>query len=93
VRENAFDTLVHVVEIVSGKPFDQFVKERLFDPLGMKNTFFYSAKKRSDIATLYRHNDSGALGSAWMAASIETAVIRPVLNPLRRTPPLTSGCS
>jgi CubicO group peptidase (beta-lactamase class C family) len=57
----AFDTLVRVVEIVSGKPFDEFAKERLFDPLGMKNTFFYSAKKRSDIATLYRHNDSGAL--------------------------------
>lgn len=57
----AFDTLVHVVEIVSGKPFDEFAKERLFEPLGMKNTFFYSGKKRSDIATLYKHGDNGAL--------------------------------
>ena len=57
----AFDTLVHVVEIVSGKPFDEFAKERIFDPLGMKNTFFYSAKKRSDVATLYRHNDKSVL--------------------------------
>ena len=57
----AFDTLVHVVEIVSGQPFDEFAKARIFDPLGMKNTFFYSSKKRSDVATLYRHNDSGGL--------------------------------
>jgi CubicO group peptidase (beta-lactamase class C family) len=29
-----------VVEKVSGKPFDAFLKERVFDPLGMKNTGF-----------------------------------------------------
>jgi len=57
----AFDTLVHVVEIVSGQPFDAFAKAHIFDPLGMKNTFFYSSKTRSDIATLYKHGDGGAL--------------------------------
>jgi CubicO group peptidase (beta-lactamase class C family) len=58
--QNSF-VAVRPGEIASGKPFDQFAKERIFDPLGMKNTFFYSGKKRPDIATLYSHNDKGAL--------------------------------
>lgn len=36
----ALDVLGFVVETVSGKPFDVFLKERLFDPLGMVDTGF-----------------------------------------------------
>lgn len=32
------DIAARLVEIFSGQPFDQFLKERLFDPLGMKDT-------------------------------------------------------
>jgi CubicO group peptidase (beta-lactamase class C family) len=39
-----FDTLARVVEITSGMPYDQFAKQRIFDPLGMKDTFFYPAE-------------------------------------------------
>jgi CubicO group peptidase (beta-lactamase class C family) len=35
------DVLGYLIEIVSGTPFDKFLKTRLFDPLGMKDTFFY----------------------------------------------------
>jgi CubicO group peptidase (beta-lactamase class C family) len=35
-----FDTLLRIVEIASGQPADQFLKQRVFDPLGMKDTFF-----------------------------------------------------
>ncbi|QHT69566.1 beta-lactamase family protein [Rhodocytophaga rosea] len=35
------DVLGYLVEIWSGKPFDVFLKERLFDPLGMNDTYFY----------------------------------------------------
>jgi CubicO group peptidase (beta-lactamase class C family) len=35
-----FDTLGRIVEIASGQTFDQFLKQRIFDPLGMKDTFF-----------------------------------------------------
>ena len=31
-----FDTLGRIVEITSGQPFDQFLRQRVFDPLGMK---------------------------------------------------------
>jgi CubicO group peptidase (beta-lactamase class C family) len=48
-----FDVLVRVAEIASGMPFDQFAKQRIFDPLGMKDTFFYPADGNPRIATLY----------------------------------------
>jgi CubicO group peptidase (beta-lactamase class C family) len=35
-----FDTLGRIVEVASGLPFDQFLKQRMFAPLGMKDTFF-----------------------------------------------------
>jgi CubicO group peptidase (beta-lactamase class C family) len=35
------DVLGYLVEIVSGMPFDTFLQNRLFDPLGMKDTGFY----------------------------------------------------
>ena len=35
-------------------PFDQFAKQRIFDPLGMKDTFFYPAEGNPRMATLYR---------------------------------------
>jgi CubicO group peptidase (beta-lactamase class C family) len=36
-----FDVLLHIVEVASGQPADVFLKTRIFDPLGMKDTFFY----------------------------------------------------
>ncbi|MDG1571226.1 serine hydrolase [Robiginitalea sp. M366] len=35
------DVLGRLVEIVSGQPFDAFLKTRIFDPLGMSDTWFY----------------------------------------------------
>lgn len=35
------DVLGYFIEIVSGMPFDQFLRTRLFDPLGMNDTWFY----------------------------------------------------
>jgi CubicO group peptidase (beta-lactamase class C family) len=35
------DVLGRVIEVVEGKPLAQVFKERLFDPLGMKDTSFY----------------------------------------------------
>jgi CubicO group peptidase (beta-lactamase class C family) len=49
-----FDTLLRVVEIASGQPADQFLKQRIFDPLGMKDTFFYPADGNPRLVTLYR---------------------------------------
>ena len=40
------DVLGCLVEVVSGMPFDEFLRKRLFDPLGMKDTWFYLPKDR-----------------------------------------------
>ena len=36
----ALDVIARIIEIESGMPFDQFVKERIFEPLGMNDTFW-----------------------------------------------------
>ncbi len=33
-----FNTAGRIIEVISGMPYEQFVKERIFDPCGMKNT-------------------------------------------------------
>ena len=35
-----FDTLGRIIEIAWGQPLNRFFQERIFDPLGMKDTFF-----------------------------------------------------
>ena len=52
-----------IVEVVSGMPFDVFVQQRLFDPLGMKDTTFYPTDaQRPRMVTAYTKNaTSGAL--------------------------------
>jgi CubicO group peptidase (beta-lactamase class C family) len=62
-----FDTLARVVEIVSGMPFDQFTKTRMFDPLGMKDTFFYPADGNPRMATRYARGQSGQLEKQGLA--------------------------
>lgn len=37
----SIDVLGYFIEVVSGMPLDQFFKERIFDPLGMEDTWFY----------------------------------------------------
>ena len=55
-----FDVLSRVVEIASGKPYDQFLRERLFDPLGMKDTgFALTPAIQPRLVTLYRRGQNG----------------------------------
>ena len=55
-----FDVLSRIVEITSGQSFDRFLKQRLFDPLGMKDTGFALLPDRaSRIVPLYRRAQNG----------------------------------
>ncbi len=42
--------LASIVGKVSGKPFDVFMKERIFQPLGMRNSFVYHLKMKAPPA-------------------------------------------
>jgi CubicO group peptidase (beta-lactamase class C family) len=50
--------LARVVEVVSGQRFQDFLQERVLDPLGMKDTTFFPPKhKASRIVTPYLKSD------------------------------------
>lgn len=50
----ATDVTARLIEVVSGKRFDEFLAERLFRPLGMIDTdFFVPAEKLGRFSTMY----------------------------------------
>ena len=50
------DVLGRLVEVVSGKPLDEFFRTHIFEPLGMKDTYFYLPdNKRERLATAYTY--------------------------------------
>ena len=56
------DVLGYFVEVISGMPFDQFLRTRIFEPLGMHNTFFYVPDDKLDrLATAYTYDDKQGL--------------------------------
>jgi len=55
-----FDTLGRVVEVASGQTFDAFLRQRIFEPLGMNDTFFYPpADRLPRVATIYQRTQEG----------------------------------
>ena len=58
----SLDVLGYLIEVVSGKPVDQYFKELIFEPLGMNNTCFYIPKgKENRVVTLYQKDKNTAL--------------------------------
>ena len=48
------DVLGRLTEVLSGQPLDKYLRTRLFEPLGMKDTWFYlPADKQARLAQLY----------------------------------------
>ena len=53
------DVLGYLVEVASGMSLDEFFRKRIFEPLGMKDTYFYLPKeKHSRLVNLYSENPS-----------------------------------
>ncbi len=47
-------TLGRILEVVSGRPFERFIAERIFEPLGMKDSYFFPpAAVHGRIALVY----------------------------------------
>jgi CubicO group peptidase (beta-lactamase class C family) len=52
------DVLGRLVEVVSGMPLDQFFRTRIFEPLGMKDSYFYlPPDKAGRLAAAYAYFD------------------------------------
>jgi CubicO group peptidase (beta-lactamase class C family) len=59
-----FDTLARVVEIASGQPVDRFFRQRIFEPLGMAETYFFPPEEHwTRVPTTY-HRTGGGLEKA-----------------------------
>ena len=54
----SIDLIGALVEIISGKPLDQYLQENIFEPLGMVDTAFHVPQdKQVRVATLYGHTE------------------------------------
>lgn len=54
------DTLGRLIEVCSGTSYENFLDERLFRPLGMKDTFFYpTPEQKTRVAMLYKKDKDG----------------------------------
>lgn len=56
------DVQGYLVEVLSGQPFDKFLQQRIFDPLGMNDTAFYAPPEKANrLAQVYDYSEDGQL--------------------------------
>jgi CubicO group peptidase (beta-lactamase class C family) len=54
------NTVARIIEVVSGMSYERFLQERLFDPLGMKDTTFWPTETQlRRLAKAYKPGDDG----------------------------------
>ncbi|MCP3909905.1 MAG: beta-lactamase family protein [Actinomycetia bacterium] len=64
---NATDVLGRLVEVISGQSLDVFMRERIFEPLGMTDTaFFADAARQERLGALYIPDPDPAKGKKAM---------------------------
>jgi len=76
----AVDVQGYLVEVLSGQPFDEFLQERIFDPLGMDDTGFHvPSEDHGRFAQVYGYDEDRALVAP--SAPDAAAGPRPFLDP------------
>ena len=56
------DVLAYLVEVISGKPFDVFLKERIFKPLNMEDTDYSVPKEKLNrVSAVYGLSDNSGI--------------------------------
>lgn len=56
------EVLGRIVEVVSGKPLNEYFKANIFDPLNMSDTYFYLPKSKQDrLVPVYTYNSENKL--------------------------------
>jgi CubicO group peptidase (beta-lactamase class C family) len=53
------DVLGYFIEVISGQPFDEFLKEHVFTPLDMEDTWFYLPQDKQDRLVPVQHKVNG----------------------------------
>jgi len=53
------DVLGYLIEVISGMPLDKYLQQKIFEPLGMKDTYFFLPKeKQSRLVELYTQGNN-----------------------------------
>lgn len=53
------DVLGYLIEVISGMPLDKYLQQKIFQPLGMKDTYFFLPKeKQKRLVSLYTQADN-----------------------------------
>ena len=97
----ATDVIGYLIGLISGKPFEQFLKERILDPLGMNDTDFFVPKDKAHrFAACYSADPQGGMTARRRAQGHVDAAGRPgdefvpvaaLLHLRRRRPVLDRG--
>ena len=59
------DILGALIEVVSGRPFDAFLRDEILEPLGMSDTHFYLPEEKKDrLVTVYSSTATGGIERA-----------------------------
>ena len=74
----ATDVVGRLVEIMSGQTLDEFMRERIFEPLDMVDTHFYlPVSKLGRFAALYRPDNYGQIALAEPPTSMSRFIAEP----------------
>jgi CubicO group peptidase (beta-lactamase class C family) len=82
------NTAARIIEVVSGQRFEQFLDERLFGPLGMKDTTFWPSDEQ--VARLAKSYKPGP-GNKGLAETTITQVYYPLTDRAERFPMPAGG--
>ena len=75
----SMDVLARLVEVVSGQPYDKFLEQRIFKPLGMNDTgYWVPSDKQNRFAKLYAPAEGGTVKPSISPAQI--SYLKPAVN-------------
>lgn len=67
--------LKYVIEAASGQPFEAYLKENVFRPLGMRHTFSHVPAEWMDRAVCYNYERRVVDGAFWLDTACEKGVV------------------
>jgi CubicO group peptidase (beta-lactamase class C family) len=76
----SIDVLGYIIQLTSGMPFEDFLQERVFAPLGMVDTAFWVPPEKADrLAAIYGPAEEGGLKP--LDETITSRYLKPPHNP------------
>ena len=72
--------LAELIHVVSGQPWSEFMRERVFGPAGMRSTRTTDADPAADVAVGYEDNDRLLVAPDWVALRPSGAFISTVMD-------------